>query len=331
MRTTLIFWTTIAWAAAGCGSTPEPGTPPPMNTQDAGGGPPDNGVVGVADSGVNNPPPDSGMNNPLPDSGIVEADSGIPQPMALGCRNVSVRTGEDGDEVDNSVFYTTAFNSPTTDLSEFIDAKGWQIGGPLRLCAGAIAADKAALTLESDVTFAVSLPLDNCLCRTYLASGSTGTLYCGASAELIDFKLTIDSMGDAEAGPVMVVGGPSAVPGEGHVRMTFQSKATSISAAADVCTPAMCAGALGAEEPNPTDYSTATGVSEVTNARQGSTISITAVGKPFDDDPMDGTADCEDWMNMNVKGALAGAPGFDFDNDQVGNPKDVVTIERIAE
>jgi hypothetical protein len=58
---------------------------------------------------------------------------------------------------------------------------------------------------------------------------------------------------------------------------------------------------------------------------------ISATGKPFDDDPADGTDDCEDWTNANVKGALAGAPGFDFDNTSVGNAKDVVTIERIAE
>jgi hypothetical protein len=314
----------VVLTIAGCGSNDPAGDnppPPPSQSQDG-------GVTAQRDAATNTQNDASTTQN----DASVAMDAAPIEPGALGCRNVSIRTGEDGDGEQNSVFYTTAFNSPDTDLSEFIDAKGWKTGGALVLCAGVLANDgKAPLTLQADVTVAISLPLDNCLCRSYLSVGSVGSLYCKPHVDAVDFKLTVDSQGDGAAGPVQVVTGPTAAMGEGDVRITFQTKAANIQAAANDCTPAACSGALGAETANPPDYTTREAVSEVTNARQGGTIDIRASGSPFDDDPSDGTADCEDWTNTAIHGSLAGAPGFDFDNTSVGSAKDVVTIERIAE
>ena len=251
-----------------------------------------------------------------------------PEAGILGCRNLAVSAGKDGNNVDSSAYYTSAIGQGT-DTSEFLDANGWNVSGPLTLCAGVIDAAKAPLNLQSDVTFAVSLPLSNCLCRQYLAAGSTGSLYCGAHADPLDFTLTIDSFGTNPSGPATLVAGPS-VSQEGEVRMTFQSKVTSIDANAAACTPAACATALAAETADAVAYTSGTATSEFTNSRQGGTVNIKASGRPFDDDPQDGVADCEDWVSGPSVGALGGAPEHDADNADAGN-KDVVTVERLSE
>jgi hypothetical protein len=279
----------------------------------------DSGTTAMLDAGA------------TPDAGTVVADAGPMEPGALGCRAIMISTGQDGDGPTDSVYLTTAFGQPDVDISEFIDAQGWQVGGPLMLCAGPLRGVRADLTLQSDVTFAVSLPLDNCLCRQYLASGSSGTLYCGAMAGAFGFRSVVDSMGSGAAQPPVVMDDATAMPNEGDVRVRFKTRAANISASAAECTPAACTTALASENIFDTDYTTGIAVSSMTNTRQGGDISIEAAGHAFDDDPNDGTNDCEDWTTATPLGALSGAPGSDEDNDAVGSPKDVVTIERIAE
>ncbi len=245
-------------------------------------------------------------------------DSNREEP-GLGCRSVSISTGKDGAGAAASAFFTSAIGQ-NTDTSEFLDAEGWKVGGALVLCAGLPNGDKAEVTLQSDVTFAVSLPLGNCLCRDYLAAGSEGTLYCAAHADLLDVKRTVDSNGTAAGGSPTWVDGPGAVTGEGHLRMSFQSRAANIDAEPDQCTPQACASALHAESPGEIRYTTGRATSEITEARQGGTVSIVAEGRAF------GT--CTDWAAGGSAGSLAGAHGHEEDNSSTN--KDVVTVERIA-
>lgn len=243
-----------------------------------------------------------------------------------GCRAIQVSSGVDGNTADDSAYYTSVIGG--TDFSEFLGAGGFA-DTTVTLCMGVIGSGgKAALTLQEDAVEAISLPDDTCLCRQLLATGSTGTLYCAASAEPLDFTLSRDSMGAGAAGPeTLVVSG--AVPGEGHIRMSFSAKATTLDVPASGCTVAACGAAFGGLTAFDTLYTTGTATAEFLNpAGGGATRTASLTGKPFDDDPNDGTADCEDWESGAGLGALAGAPGHDEDNPSAG---DVVTVERIAE
>lgn len=252
-----------------------------------------------------------------------------PAPGELGCRDIQVSVGIDGNGPDASAYYTSAIGAGT-DTSEFINAGGWQVGGPLSLCGGQLTGGSAPLTLANDVTFAISLPLNNCLCRDYLASGTTGTVYCGASSDAPDLTVTLDSNAGAAAGAPQVVESGT-VTDEGTVVVTFQGRAANIDADAASCTPQACATALASASVGAITYSTGTVTSEFTNTVQGGDVQISATGMPFDDDPSDGTPDCEDWTDSATPlGALAGAAEHDEDNDSIGI-QDVVTVERIAE
>lgn len=245
----------------------------------------------------------------------------------LGCRDVTISSGVDGNAAGNSAYYTSFIGG--TDFSEFLGAGGFA-EETVTLCAGVVSSGgEAALTLEADATEAISLPANNCLCRQFLAAGSSGTLYCSASTDPLDFTSTQDSMGAGAATAAALVEG-GAVTGEGHVRITFSSKTTGIDAAPAACTVAACAAALSGITAEDVLYTTGTATSEFTNATQGGTKTASATGHPFDDDPSDGTADCEDWLTASGTGALAGAPEHDEDNPDAG-PGDVVTVERIAE
>lgn len=246
----------------------------------------------------------------------------------LGCRDIAISSGADGNAAESSVYYTSFIGG--TDFSEFLGAGGFA-EETLTLCAGVLTSDgQAALTLDADAVEAISLPADNCLCRQLLANGSSGTLHCAASADTLDFTSTQDSMGSGAATQVTLVEGPGTVSGEGHVRMTFSARTTGIDADPSSCTVAACTAALAGVSAEDVLYTTGTATSEFTNATQGGTKTAAATGHPFDDDPNDGTADCEDWRTASGTGALAGAPEHDEDNPDAG-PGDVVTVERIAE
>ena len=287
---------------------------------DLGPGPTDSGVVD-RDSG----PGDSGAtpvcgNNAIEvgeacDDGNTNGGDGCSASCtteggALGCRSVVISAGEDGNEPDNSAYLNTALN-PNNDISEFLNAGGWNPGGPLILCASAVSGGKATLTLQADVTVAISLPLNNCLCRQYVAAGSEGSLYCQAGPAPLDFIATTDSMGAGAAGVTTLQAGVATVRGEGDLRMTFQSRAADLEAGVADCTPAACAAAVAAEALEPVEYTTGMATSEVTNARQGGTAIVSTSGRPFDDDPNDGTPDCEDWTRPGPLGVLAGGASFD--------------------
>lgn len=234
----------------------------------------------------------------------------------LGCRPVAISSGEDGE--GNSTYLSSVF--PGEDLSEFLVDEGGWAEETITLCAGVIASDgTAVLTLQEDATEAVSLPQNNCLCRQLLAAGSTGTLYCAASANFLDFTSTQDSMDAGAAGPVAIVEGPGTVPGEGHARLTLSAKTTGIDANAAACTVATCAAALVGVTVADVLYTKGTATSEFTNTAAG-TKTVAATGRSF--------GACEDWASPSSAGALAGAPEHDEDNPSAG---DVVTIERIAE
>lgn len=238
----------------------------------------------------------------------------------LGCRDVTISSGVDGNAADNSVYYTSFIGG--TDFSEFLGAGGFA-GETITLCAGVVSSDgEAALTLDADATEAISLPADNCLCRQFLAAGSSGTLYCAASSDTLDFTSTQDSMGAGAATAEQVVEGPGTVTGGGHVRITFSAKTTGISANPASCTVAACTAALSGVTAQDVLYTTGTATSEFTNATQGGTRTAAATGHAF--------GDCDEWLTASVAGALAGAPEHDEDNPDAG-PGDVVTVERIAE
>lgn len=238
----------------------------------------------------------------------------------LGCRNMQISSGVDGNTADDSAYFTSFIAG--TDFSEFLGAGGWA-AETVTLCAGVVSSDgKAALTLEADATEAISLPADNCLCRQLLATGTTGTLYCAASSDTLDFTSTQDSMGAGAAGPETVVES-GAVPGEGHARITFSAKTTGIDANPAACTLAACEAALSAVSASPVLYTTGTATSEFTNTVGGNdTETATATGHAF--------GACDAWTTPAGEGALAGAAEHDEDNPDAG-PDDVVTVERIAE
>jgi cysteine-rich repeat protein len=336
VRRTKLALTSLTALVIACGGS---SSNDPIDTPaDAGGGR-DTGIHNAGDSGTQvtavcgNNQVEAGE---ACDDGNTTAGDGCdgscrPEAGALGCRSVAVSTGEDGEDADDSVFLTTAFGQPMKDVSEFLGAGGWKASGPITLCASAINGGKAALTLRSDVTMAISLPLNNCLCRQFVSVGTTGTLYCGPSSDKIDFTASVDSAGAAAGTPAAILDGASAVTGEGHVRISFQSRAAQVDAGKDDCTPAACEAAFPAGFMWISEYTTGQAISEMTNTMQGGTISITASGHAFDSSPSDGTPDCEEWVSGGGVGALAGAALSEEDNEDVGSPKDVVTIERIAE
>lgn len=218
--------------------------------------------------------------------------------------------------------YFTSFIAGT-DFSEFLGAGGWA-AETVTLCAGVVSSDgKAALNLDADATEAISLPANNCLCRQLLSAGTTGTLYCQASADTLDFTSTQDSAGAGAAGPVTVVEGPGTVPGAGHARITFSAKTTGIDANPASCTIAACDAALASITAAPVKYTTGTATAEFTNTVGGNdTETAAATGSSF--------GSCADWPTASGAGALAGAAEHDEDNPDAG-PDDVVTVERIAE
>jgi hypothetical protein len=238
----------------------------------------------------------------------------------LGCRDVTISSGVDGNTAADSVYFTSFIGG--TDFSEFLGAGGFA-EETITLCAGVVSSDgEAALTLDADAIEAISLPASNCLCRQFLAAGSSGTLYCSASTDTIDFTSTQDSMGAGASTAEQIVEGPGTVSGAGHARLTFSAKTTGISADPDACTLAACSTALAGITAQDVLYTTGTATSEFTNATQGGTRTAAATGSSF--------GECADWESGAVAGALAGAPEHDEDNPDAG-PGDVVTVERIAE
>lgn len=338
----------MATLAAACGESGTDTATDAGNTNDAGrvdSGTPDGGNANDSGTPTDSGPTDTGA-APVCGNNVIESGEGCddgnltagdgcdsscdPEGSVIGCRSMAISTGEDGNDPDDSAYLNTALN-PNTDISEFLTAGGWSASGPLVLCAGALANGKAPLTLQGDVTVAISLPLNNCLCRQYVAAGTEGSLYCEAGAAPLDFKATADSMGDGAAGPFVVQNGAGTVRGEGDLRITFMSRAANLEVGRADCTPAACATAVAGIAAEPLEYGTGMATSEVTNARQGGVATISTQGAPFDDDPNDGTPDCEDWTQPGALGVLAGGASFDEDNMDLGNPEDVVTVERVAE
>ena len=220
----------------------------------------------------------------------------------LGCRDVEISSGVDGNGADASVYFTSFIGG--TDFSEFLGAGGWA-AETVTLCAGVVSSDgKAALSLDADATEAISLPANNCLCRQLLSAGTTGTLYCAASSDTLDFTSTQDSGGAGAAGAVTLIEGPGTVPGEGHARISFSAKTTGIDANPASCTIAACDAALGAITASPVLYTTGTATSEFTNTVGGNdTETASATGSAF--------GACAAWDSPNGAGALAGAAEHD--------------------
>lgn len=249
-----------------------------------------------------------------PSSGGDDSSDDDDDGSGLGCRNFVISSGADGD---SSTYLSSVF--PGQDLSEFIGATGWA-DETVTLCAGVVGSDgKAALSLDEDAIEAISLPANNCLCRQLVASGSTGTLYCSASTDFLDFTSTQDSAGAGAATPEMMVEGPGTVTAEGHARITFSAKTTGIDASPASCTVPACETALSSVSTSDVFYTTGTATSEFTNTAAGGTKTVSVTGQPF--------GACADWTSQG-EGALAGAPEHDEDNPDAG---DVVTVERIAE
>src|SRR5579859_198852 len=145
--------------------------------------------------------------------------SGTPNPNAIGCRPYQVSQGVDGTGPTASYVSISALSG--SDASEFLGAGGLTADGPLNLCGGQLSAGKAPLTLQQDVTIAVSLPQSNCACTQYLSAGTTGTLYCAASTDALDFTETLNSNNDAQPVPPQVqTDGPGAVAHAGDARIT---------------------------------------------------------------------------------------------------------------
>ncbi len=266
-------------------------------------------------------------------AGDDDDDGTTPQPTAtpqgIGCRDIQLRNGQDGDGVGNSVYYTTALGQGT-DTSEFFGAGGWNAPDPIRLCAGDVVGGTADVTLAQDVVVAVSFPQNNCLCRKYVAAGTTGRLYCSASSEPLGFTQSLDSNGSAAGTPPTRADVSTRAIGEGDLRILFRTVATDIDADPSACTPAACASAFGSAPEYDALYTTGKARSEVLEAKQnGGTIAVEVEGAPFDDDPNDGTGDCEDWASGAGSGSLAGAAEQQEDNPQAN--ADVATVERIAE
>lgn len=256
-------------------------------------------------------------------------DGGSPAPTptlsenAIGCRDVTISSGKDGTGDGRSVFYTTAIGG---DLSEFLDAGGWVTQDPIRLCAGEPAANKAPVTLASDVTVAISLPQGNCLCRQYVAAGTTGSLYCGASTDLLDFRSAMDSNAASAGSAATMTEEAGTVIGEGALKIRFMARALPLENVS--CTVDACETALSGQTPREVFYTSGKATSEVTESRQGGTVGVNVTGSAFDSTPNDGVADCEEWTSGTV-GALAGGPAQEEDHPQLS--ADVATIERIAE
>ena len=120
----------------------------------------------------------------------------------LGCRDIAISSGADGNDVKNSGYFTSFIAG--TDFSEFLGAGGWA-EETISLCAGEIGpTGTAPLTLKADAMEAISLPADNCLCRQLSTVGSSGTLYCSASPDFLDFTMTRDSLGSDSGRPEWV-------------------------------------------------------------------------------------------------------------------------------
>jgi hypothetical protein len=257
---------------------------------------------------------------PSSEGGASDDDDDDDGASGLGCRDVAISSGVDGNGAGSSVYYTSFIGG--TDFSEFLGAGGFA-DETITLCAGVVSSDgEAALTLEADATEAISLPAENCLCRQFLAAGSSGTLYCAASSDTLDFTSTQDSMAGGAATAEQVTEGPGTVTAAGHARLSFSAKTTGITANPAACTVAACAAALSGITPSDVLYTTGTATSEFTNSTQGGTRTAAATGHSF--------GDCGEWLTGSVAGALAGAPEHDEDNPDAG-PGDVVTVERIAE
>lgn len=256
-------------------------------------------------------------------------DDGGPSPTptlsqnSIGCRDVSISSGKDGTGDGKSVFYTTAIGG---DLSEFLDAGGWVTRDPLRLCAGEPVANKAPVTLASDVTVAISLPQGNCLCRQYVAAGTTGSLYCGANSDLLDFRSGMDSNANSAGAAKTFTEEAGTAIGEGALKIRFMSRAFNLESG--TCTIDACDAALAGQTPAEINYTSGKATAEVTDSRQGGTVGVNVTGNAFDSTPNDGTADCEEWTSGTV-GSLAGAPAQEEDHPQLN--ADVATIERISE
>ena len=253
--------------------------------------------------------------SPTPTNGDV-SPTPTPNPQ-LSCRDFHIHTGPDGNGANNSVYYASALGSGT-DASEFLGAGGWNSNGPVTLCAAPPSGNKSAVTLSADVVVAISLPQSNCLCRRYLAAGSTGTFFAAASSDALDVTTSLDSHGSsAGSAPAMTDG--SGTAGAGDLRMKFQARDGEISASASACTADACTTATSSGAARELWYTTGTAISQVTNPKQGGTVSISVSGSPF------GT----NFMDTSVRGTLAGAGEQSEDNAAANG--DVATIERIAE
>lgn len=239
-----------------------------------------------------------------------------PVPGTLGCRPFAISSGADGSGAAASAYYASALGS-STDVSEFLGAGGWNAPSSLSLCAGDPSTGKAPVTLAEDVTVAVSLPQSNCLCRRYVSASATGTLWCSASSDPLGVTVTLDSHGTSAGSPPAESDG-AGTAGIGDLVLSLQVKEADVSG---TCTPDACATALASAPSRMTWYTTGTATSQVTNARQGGTVTISTGGKSF--------GDCGGWTSAATKGSLAGAPEQSEDDPQAGN--DVATVERIAE
>lgn len=260
-------------------------------------------------------------------AGDDDDDGASPTPTlsenAIGCRDVTISSGKDGTGDGRSVFYTTAIGG---DLSEFLDAGGWVTRDPLRLCAGEPVANEAPVTLASDVTVAISLPQGNCLCRQYVAAGTSGSLYCGASSDLLDFRSSMDSNATSAGAAATMTEEAGTVIGEGALKVRFMARGLPLESGS--CTVEACETALSGQTPREIFYTSGKATSEVTDSRQGGTVGVNVTGTAFDATPDDGVADCEEWTSGTV-GALAGGPAQEEDHPQLSG--DVATVERIAE
>lgn len=230
------------------------------------------------------------------------------------CRDVTISDGKDGSGPTNTVVYISALGA-TSDASETLGASGATAGGPVTLCAAPANGNKSALTLLNDVVIAVSLPQSNCACAQLLADGTTGTLYGGPDPDPLDFTVTKDSAGTGAGGAATVVDGPGAVTAKGDLRIVFKARVAQLSG---TCTPEACLTGLGGVAIQDLPFTTGTVVSEMTNTRQGGTVSVTVTGAPF-----------PDWSDPAQKGSLAG--GAAQIEDVSGLNQDVAEVQRVAE
>ena len=238
-------------------------------------------------------------------------------PANAVCRDFTIHGGTDGAGSDKSVYYVSPLGTGT-DASEFLGAGGWNSAAPLPLCATPASGAKSSVTLQSDVTVAISLPQSNCFCRRYVASGTTGTFYTGADAGIVDFMVNVDSHG-ASAGSAATTTDGTATAQAGDLRIVFQVKEAQINASASACTATACDSAVSAAAVRGLEYTTGQATSKVTNPKQGGTVSLAVSGMRFG----------ADFSDTTVKGALAGGAEQQEDNPDANG--DVSTVERIAE